>query len=326
LYILYILNIFTEKFKCKIYLKNHMNRKLIKQGTGVLTITIPKKWVTKHQLTAGDELDVLEKENTLIFSTSKIATLPEAYVNVENFNERTIRNVLNQTYRKGFDKIILTYNSPDQVEIVEEITRQTLIGFEVVEKDKTQIIIENIAEPTADKYAVILRKLFLMIQLEIEEIAKAITINSYDPKKRKSAKEMIDSYTNLTRRLIIKYELDGKNSYLLYYAVSLLSLIHHAYFYLHSFQSKHRKKLKPQTVQLLMSSKDLFSMYYHGFYKLDLRIANDIALKKQQLLVSVEEQLQLHKCIDNVALYYLGEAVRLIQMSSTVLFGLATTV
>ena len=45
-----------------------MKRKIIKQGHNTLTVTLPSDWVKKLNLKSGDEIDVLENENSLILN------------------------------------------------------------------------------------------------------------------------------------------------------------------------------------------------------------------------------------------------------------------
>ena len=43
-----------------------MKRKIIKQGHNTLTITLPNKWAKELNLLAGDEVDVLESNGSII--------------------------------------------------------------------------------------------------------------------------------------------------------------------------------------------------------------------------------------------------------------------
>ena len=42
-----------------------MKRKIIKQGHNTLTITLPSEWVKKLNLSAGDEIDLVEDNSSL---------------------------------------------------------------------------------------------------------------------------------------------------------------------------------------------------------------------------------------------------------------------
>ena len=81
-----------------------MKRKLIKQGTGALTITLPKSWVSKYELKSGDEVEVDEQERILLLKLDgKSDTLRKTEINIDNFDQRTTI-----TYKKTVPKDMLT--------------------------------------------------------------------------------------------------------------------------------------------------------------------------------------------------------------------------
>ena len=141
-----------------------MKRKIIRLGQATYVMSLPSKWIRESNLNKGDYIEVEEKDGNLIISTQKAAQRTEVTLDLHNFNERTIQNVLNQTYRKGFDVIRLKYATSEQLKSVRRITKETLLGFEVVKEEKGFCTLENIAEPSVEKYDVILRKLFLVIK------------------------------------------------------------------------------------------------------------------------------------------------------------------
>ena len=141
----------------------------------------------------------------------------------------------------------------------------------------------------------------------------------YDPKKVQDRKNNMDNYTNFIRRIIINERVGGRNSYLLYYLSTNLSLIHHAYHYL--YNAVNVKKLSPEVLKLYKKTIEMFNTYYDSFFKKDLHLAHQIGTLKTELLGEVKKQLKLKKGEDNVALYHIGEIVRLIHTSSTVIFG-----
>ncbi len=49
-----------------------MKRKIIKQGNDTLTITLPRMWCDKFGVKAGDEVNVEENDNSLIWNSGFI--------------------------------------------------------------------------------------------------------------------------------------------------------------------------------------------------------------------------------------------------------------
>lgn len=302
-----------------------MKRKIIKLGQATYVTSLPSKWMRQHHLDKGDYLEVEENEGSLVMSTKKIEPHLETTIDLDNFNERTIRNILNQTYRKGFDTIRLQYKRSEQLDIIRDLVRNILLGFEIVKEDKTMCVLENIAEPSVEKYDVILRKLFLMVKTEAEEIVEEIEgKKSPSEKRRLENKNLIDSYTNFIRRLIIKYRLRGpRDSYLLYHAISFLSLIHHAYFYLYMDIQKQKKvTISKESIALLKETNEMYASFYNAFHKNDFLLAHEVGVKRQQLLYQrLQKLLQTSSGFENVVLCHVSEIIRMIQMASTIIFG-----
>ena|SRR3989338_841745 len=304
-----------------------MKRKIIRLGQATYVMSLPSKWIRESNLNKGDYIEVEEKDGNLIISTQKAAQRTEVTLDLHNFNERTIQNVLNQTYRKGFDVIRLKYATSEQLKSVRRITKETLLGFEVVKEEKGFCTLENIAEPSVEKYDVILRKLFLVIKNEAEEIILEVKEGTLtNQARRDEIKNNVDNYTNFIRRLIIKYKIQGaKDSYLLFYAISLLSLIHHGYYYLYQYLGEKKNiHLSAETKHVFQKVNELFTTYYAAFYKNDYTLAHQISVDRKKIMQQeIYPLLEAHKGIENVVLSCLNEIMRMIHLSSTAIFGLA---
>ena len=57
-----------------------MKRKLVKQGSATLMLSIPAKWAQLHNLGKGEEVNMEIEEEKLIISSSEIATKNEAAI------------------------------------------------------------------------------------------------------------------------------------------------------------------------------------------------------------------------------------------------------
>ena len=74
--IFYVIFIYDDVFI------TNMKRKVIRQGHNTLTITLPAKWIQKKGIEAGEELDVIEKEDVIIISNENQASLDKIKVNL----------------------------------------------------------------------------------------------------------------------------------------------------------------------------------------------------------------------------------------------------
>ena len=134
--------------------------KLIKQGGGGFTIYLPKKWVDENKLSKGDNLDVTVSGKELIIGPKATNKKSEIETKLTNSSETSIRTLITNVYRTGYDRVKIFFNTEDQFKILQKIIKTRLIGFEVIKKEKDFCIIENITEPSVDQFDNILNKLF----------------------------------------------------------------------------------------------------------------------------------------------------------------------
>lgn len=299
-----------------------MRRKLIRQGKHSLTLTLPAKWVQKNNLDEDSEVLLFERNNRLLVGLEGSANTKPLFkktsFDVTNYDERTIRNILNQTYRAGFDSITLYYLKENQLNEIKEITK-TLLGFDVVDVSEKRCVVENIAEPSEDKFDKVLRKIFLLIKTEGEQLFEDFKEADYSFLKRiVDVKLSVDTYTNYCRRIVCKKN-DPYISHSLYHLLSRLSLLHHAYYYMAKCVLKKKpKQFSKEVLRFFKETNQMFSLFYTAFYAKDLRKFHDVGVMKNKLIFGrLYDLLSSRRGVDNVICYHLGEIVRLTQMSST---------
>lgn len=300
-----------------------MRRKIIKQGNNSFTVTLPVSWIRKNHIKS--EVDVEEIDNNIIISTEGgKKPISEINVNLKNYEIRSIKNIIFQLYRQGYDKITCKLNNKDQANIVRNIVSQNLLGFEVVDETAGRIVIENIAEPSQDKFDTLFNKLFFIIKTNAREILDDIEnhVNS-KLEKHTTTKNMFDVYTNLLRRLILKYNKSGnKESYLLFFAVSQLSYIQHAMFYLYKdYTKKPKSKADAKSIEFMRDYCDILDLLYTVYAKKNIDAAHEIGQKyleyKDKMLEFLDSRSG-HKSI----IHHLLTGLRHVHLSTTVVFGL----
>ncbi|MBW2999123.1 hypothetical protein KY339_00495 [Candidatus Woesearchaeota archaeon] len=303
-----------------------MKRKIIKLGQATYVASLPSKWIRKYNLEKGDYLTVEESEDSLVFSAKEKLVKIELTIDldVSNYNRRTIFIMLHQAYRKGFDKLKVKFKDKEQLEIIRRITKDTLLGFEVVKEEDNKCVLQNIAEPSPEKFDVILRKEMLLIKEDINGIHESFKNNTFEMQKREDVKESFDNFNNFARRVIIKNKVEGpKNSYLLYYFVSQLSLIQHGYYYLYKLYNKEQpKKIDKVLLELLKKTNDVYDLLYQSFYKKDIALAHKTRKESDDIQKDIYKEIQKGQGLRNNILLVLSNIIRTIAVATTVLFGL----
>ncbi len=300
-----------------------MKRKIIKLGQATYVMSLPSKWIRENHLVKGDYLECDVDKERVILSTKKIVNKdPDLSLDLRNYNRRTTTIALHQAYRKGFDIIRVRFGSQEQLKTIRKVTKDTLLGFEVVKEEKDNCVLQNIAEPSAEKYQIIVRKMMLLIKEDIGQMATEFEQNERVIDRHKEIKETFDNFNNFIRRVIIKDQIEGKNSYFLFYFVSQLSLIQHAYFYLYKSYTKEKTKMSPKLIALFSETNEAYELLYNAFFRKKIELAHETRVKSDRVNNQILELIRSHKGFDNTFLLLLSNISRLIGVAMTVLLGL----
>jgi len=139
-----------------------MKRKLVKQGLRALTITIPSSWIEKNNLKQGDEVELIEIDDSLTISTEKKQSLKEITVDVSGLLPRLADRFMARSYQKGYDKIIVKFDNPELMLAVKNKVPE-LMGFEILDVGKNKLEINVVATQLDLDFDTILRRAFLIL-------------------------------------------------------------------------------------------------------------------------------------------------------------------
>lgn len=157
-----------------------MIRKLIRQGSTSLVVSMPIGWVRSLHLHVGDEIDVHHQGNTVIVKPKEDMVLSRFNLNVESLDEMALYINLLNLYRKGFDEIkilshsnkVMDYETKRTVSTIRSIKKwlPRFLGWEIITQDP--IIIKDITgESSENPETLIHRVFFLLTSFVDEEIA-----------------------------------------------------------------------------------------------------------------------------------------------------------
>ncbi len=307
-------NINFNKFIYKQTIKTAMERKLIKQGLGGYTIYLPKEWVTKKGLKGGDKVTIDETDTTLTIG-SQVKGKKELTINIDNQNRKNVRNLLTHAYRRGFDKIRLTNIDPGVLKEAQFAAQNLLLGMEVTEHTDKSCTLENISEPTEEKYEVMLRRIFLIIK-EMQNI----TINDFANysfihiNEIETLRDQEDRYILFCRRILTKEKIERK-SILEWELFTFLMHISHSTYYLYKYVAENKIEKDP-SLAIVNDITKYFDMFYNAYFNKDIKLIHDINRTRDEYYLK-----KLPKLIENGknAMIYasIREIFRLIQIGTS---------
>jgi phosphate uptake regulator len=180
-----------------------MKRKLVKQGNGALTLSLPYDWLKNNNLEKGDYIDLEVSGKDIVLSGGK-EKINEAYV-IEITKEKPFfKRYLKSCYILGRDKVIL--RSFEKLPIQKIITSLLdLIGYEIEEQTATRCVISPL---TTDKELNLdswINRVFFIISSMLDDIINALNECKVDDLKEISLTEQtINKDVNFCLRILNK--------------------------------------------------------------------------------------------------------------------------
>lgn len=280
---------------------------LVQHGPSSLTVSLPMKWVKKHHLKKGDEIE-LEDNGSFLYVKAEQGKreTPEQVLHVEEYEPQYIRLLLNNFYRIGFDTVRITFQSEEQFAVIQELTNQHYLGFEITKKTEKQCVIESVTEPEEEKFDVLLRRTMLIIDETMRMAEEDLMKKKHELSLYVSQQfNKVEQYVNFCLRSINKGA--GKERVdlwirFLYELLVLMGEMNHLYEYLGKNSTLAVSK---EAVQFMRKTQEIFHEFTQVFYKKEGLPALN---QKARRLLYGEGYVLMKK--DPVVMYHLGSLVR----------------
>ena len=282
-------------------------------------VSLPSKWIHSNNLDKGKEINLEVIDNNILISPSQIETKKEAIIQLKGLTESLIRTLITNTYRRGFDKIKVNFESEKQFKILNSTIKTRLIGFEVIKKEQSSCIIENITEPSPEQFENILRKIFYSIHDLFETTEKRFQQQS-SLEEIEEIEERIQKYDNFLRRVLSK-NIKSKNSELLWNFLSLLIHAQRELYLLNRILG--RKHPSKGFLELLKNAKSLAILIQKAYTEKNPSILEDIHNQEKELIYKkAYELLKSIRGEESILTYHLTSSIRQFYLSSSPLSGL----
>jgi len=295
-----------------------MKRKLVKQGAATLMISLPAKWIKKYYLKKGDEVDIQEVENDLVISKEGIETKKKTKINLGNYTESSTRTAVVNAYRSGFDVIEINFKDKKHYNIIKDVLRDYIIGFDIIKKGENYCIIENITEPSEEQFDIIFRKILFSISSLIKNTEQRLRNEGFEDYKEMVMK--IHKYDNFCRRVISKKNLFGSKSNLFWSFLTLLIHGQREIYHLNRFLDKN--KVNFRGFEFFGKVEKIFGLLQEGYIKKDLVMLEEIhELEKKFIYDDFYTSIQRNQK-ESIILFHLAVSIKNFYLASSPLIGL----
>ena len=277
-----------------------MKRKIIKQGHNTLTITLPIEWVKKLNLKAGDEINIYEKESSLVLNGFERNKEKSTTINIDNFTVPLLWRFFQGAYRSGCDEIKIIFNKNtklyedpyhyyttqfDYAKLGERVSSKPIlvaiqslidrfVGMEILDVKDNCIIIKEMGELTTKEFDNSLRRIFLVVFQLFDRVIETIEKNELNNKNL--CKELhtidlnVDRFVDYCCRILNKINTASseKDKSLLFSTLYLLELLGDEFKYIGKHLAVSKKSVK-DCLPLAKKVREHFDIYYKLFYKFD---------------------------------------------------------
>ncbi len=300
-----------------------MKRKVIQLAGKTAVISLPSKWVRQYNILKGAELDLLEQGSDLLIKSTSEKVHDTITMDISSFNEMTLRYCLSALHKTGYDEITLIYGNPRQVEILQDMIKNLLLGFVIIEHKQKRIVLKSITSDINTEFDPALRRAFLVTLSLSEASFEMAKVNNFsDMNSLISLEKTNNQLTSFCLRLINKgVYTDNKTSHFLSTIVWALEKIADEYKYMCVNLSKNPDKIRSNILNLYEETNLFFKSYYELFYKFDVIKLNELADKRYRLVKSLNEITPKNKA-ENILLNNLNAIVSKTTDLSSSIFGM----
>lgn len=296
-----------------------MERKLIPQGLGGFTVYLPKKWVDKKGLTKEDTISITESNGDLIIRKDKI-TEKTSMIDLNKTDLEYLHYWLTHIYRKDYSKIVIIGKDIPTTEI-NKLVEKLLLGFSVTNHSKDKCVIENIAEPSGEKYESILRRLFFIIKNDITLIQESLTKNNQSILKEAiNSREQFDKYVYFCKR-VIHHERYNRDPLIHWELLTFLTHIHHSINYFAEFLKENFQPTKT-IKEFVKGLEDYFQSLYNAYFTKDMKhFLKIMQERKKYHFGGIQNKLNNNEDNTNpAALAHLQTIFRMVQITASPIF------
>lgn len=298
-----------------------MERKLIKQGLGGYTIYLPKKWISERGLKEGDSVKIEEQGINLIVggSGSKASSIE---LDLDEDTRADLPHILTHLYRIGLDKITLRKSRPSDTKEVRKIVSSLLLGFEITGSTDL-IVIENVSESNEDKYPMMIRRIFLILQEQHKFSESAVQNADFkEMDEMNSLRLDLDKFILFCRRLLTKHKA-GTFPTFEWELLTFLMHIGHAYYYMYEYCSKNKISKDKHLNSLMEKLGEYLEKYVQAFNTKDSKYIHYLNNEKNKLHFTVCLNLLTNsRGTETILISYIREIFRQIQIGTSPLLSI----
>ena len=266
-----------------------MKRKLIELG-GSTFVSLPSKYIKANNLQKGQEIEIEQKDNNIVVSTTPITTEITRNIDVKDLHKIGKRFVT-ALYRKGTDHIKIKYEGINALRSIKKIITTDTIGYEIIKQDNEYIEIKDFSVRDTKEYNQIVRRMWLILLENCEEVLRCFKEKDHEQLELVKLRDKdINKFSNFCCRLIFKGSLGNfEKSVIMYNFLRNLESLSDEFKELSIYVKEEKIKVNKQSIIVLEKVINTLKTLYEIFYKFDINKLNNIAITVRKIDKEIKE-------------------------------------
>ena len=251
-----------------------MKRKVVKLGPATLVVSLPSKWTRDFNVSAGDEVEIEEKNSDLLIRTAKGFNTEREIIDLSPY-DFLLKRIIAAKYLKGSDEIEVKVDSLEKSRLVQKRV-DDMIGVEIIEQGKNRLLLKDIGATVNENIDNILRRVLYLLHSISDETLNAIKHKETKLDYLKDMELNINKFTEYCTRLLNKKGyVDSRKTAQYYCIVFLLEQLGDDYKQFISFINENKFIFDKPLMDLYIS----INSYHKNFEKLFLKYTLEDAIK-----------------------------------------------
>ena len=301
-----------------------MRRKVIKQGNGTLTMTLPKKWTKEMGLSGESELDVEESGNELVVNYGKPRKGSRIEIQLESNNLIYVKQVIRNLYLAGYDEIYVKFFDKKSINRLNHAVDE-LIGYHIIEQSSKGCLIKNLSSVINEEFSVLLRKVFLLNKSLLEMLLQDLKNNDLDKLDQvRGVTKNIHQFGDYCRRMLAKKHIFNsfKSTRIYILIVRLISCANTIEYIYEQMSHKKNLRISKDCISFVKQTYDFYVLFYNIFYEKKLKDIPKLSTTKGELLNKRLPALISKKNPDNLVILSAAQIIKDVARNGGILFTL----
>ena len=248
-----------------------MRRKIVKQGLGGCTVSLPIKWIRENKLSPRDEVELKHQGKNLLISGKGTSHKKQKEIYIkEADNLPIIRSIISSAYKAGYDELFIHSQHLPSFKNINEIIN-TFTGLEVLSQTKDTLRIKSFLQEDENQIENMIIKMFQTINAMIKNI-----IEDWDKIDLENIKALTEISIRRTRdyclRIIHLNNYDNDKAYDYCVLITHLEKIASQLGYV----AEYIMEESPLNKKLLLDFQKDYESFYHCYLKKDFGNTNDL--------------------------------------------------